>query len=655
MNKIKIFAITAVALMLLSGITILQDSSVSDAAESDLTPMNPGSWTWNPNTGIGPFNSFYAAFEISDGNSFYSILDPYDLSKTISGEALPEGPFNIMWVVPTVYLKETATSLTFSDDDFDAVTYAHKIDEHVYNFLAIGVYEASTIEVNGQTYLASVSGATPSASLTRPEFRALAQNYSMSPSLDISESHPAHAMLWNFDQWQLYKMICYAVMEDANSQNTVGNGFVYASSPSTLKTTGLLDQKGPYSGNPGVITDTTTGTEYGSDSVKLFIENAWGGLREFIDGVVFVGQYTTYLDSSSTPTDSQTTGGTVQKVDWTIRAGYPTSIMTNIARTWGFPGSTVTGSSSTGLTDYVTVASSTATTVAVGGSVKANNTDSVKDGISNYFSNQPLNSSASDIGTRLAFVCDVLPSAGREYEYTMTYDASLMTSGSNVFNVADINPISHDYPSEPVTISIVAGEGGSVSTETVTGVPAGSIITTDGASMTINGTTVTATASDPTAQYTFAFDKWSGIPAGGLIAGDLTITASFSETLRSYTVTWIIGEVEAQETYQYGQTPSIADPTPPEGKEFKGWDPPITVVTGDAVYTAIFGDPSGGDPTHDLLNLVPFFIVIAVVMAAVGGIAMSGRDPMAIIKLVIGILIAVIILATLVLPVLGGI
>ncbi len=95
-------------------------------------------------------------------------------------------------------------------------------------------------------------------------------------------------------------------------------------------------------------------------------------------------------------------------------------------------------------------------------------------------------------------------------------------------------------------------------------------------------------ASD--AQYTYTFTGWS--PEIAPVTGDATYTAVFEGTLRSYTVTWVIDGVEETQTYQYGTTPSHADPEKDGDAQytytFTGWSPEITTVTGDATYTAQF-------------------------------------------------------------------
>ena len=99
---------------------------------------------------------------------------------------------------------------------------------------------------------------------------------------------------------------------------------------------------------------------------------------------------------------------------------------------------------------------------------------------------------------------------------------------------------------------------------------------------------------DPTkegdAKYSYIFKKWE--PAIVEVTGDATYTAVFDQTINSYTVTWVINGKEEKETYEYGTTPSHADPVKEADAQytytFKEWTPAIETVTGDATYTAVF-------------------------------------------------------------------
>lgn len=50
---------------------------------------------------------------------------------------------------------------------------------------------------------------------------------------------------------------------------------------------------------------------------------------------------------------------------------------------------------------------------------------------------------------------------------------------------------------------------------------------------------VTATPNAQTAQYDYAFVGYDGVPEGGTVYMDTTITALFSETVRQYTLTFV--------------------------------------------------------------------------------------------------------------------
>ncbi len=98
-----------------------------------------------------------------------------------------------------------------------------------------------------------------------------------------------------------------------------------------------------------------------------------------------------------------------------------------------------------------------------------------------------------------------------------------------------------------------------------------------------------------TAQYSYAFAGWE--PEITAVTGDAVYTAVFTETVNTYTVVWKNWDgtvLETDENVPYGATPAY-DGEPPEkaadaqySYAFAGWNPEITSVTGDAVYTAVF-------------------------------------------------------------------
>ena len=474
-----------------------------------LSSMNAGSWTWNTITGIGPFNSFYAAFDLTDGNKFYAVLNPYNLTQTIDGQNLPTplSKWNIMWVLPTVYWSvDNSGNLTLTNNPNSGGTaYAHTIDGHVYRYVAYGVYEESETTLDGVTVATSTSGTIPHAGHGRQTYRIYCHNYAMDSSLSTDVSNPAYSMMWNFYQWELYKYCSLAVMENFNSQSTVGNGYAYTDNSTYSNLTGSTDALGPYCGNPASIVDDASAETYGRNPVKLFLENSWAGLAEYVDGVVVDAKNGFYIDASSTPTDSTTVGGNVTYYAGPLQnnAGYTNDILTT-ANLWGYPTvSTSTATNSTGVADLSNVSTDSNRSLFVGGSTAASWTGSLQWGINCTYANYPIQSGASNIGTRLAFVFDADPS----------YDLTLNTSPSGY---------------------------GTVSSSTVANIPHGSTVTVSNNTLTVNGTTVTATPTAATAQYTYTFDGWyqgnTEITSSMIILKDTAITAKFVRSVNNYTV-----------------------------------------------------------------------------------------------------------------------
>lgn len=109
------------------------------------------------------------------------------------------------------------------------------------------------------------------------------------------------------------------------------------------------------------------------------------------------------------------------------------------------------------------------------------------------------------------------------------------------------------------------------------------------------GTTPTYDGEKPaksnTQQYSYTFAGWS--PTVSEVTGDAVYTATFTETVNKYTITWMVDGKKTTETYEYGATPEFKGSTykPSDARysySFAGWNPSISVVIGDTTYTATY-------------------------------------------------------------------
>ncbi len=258
-------------------------------------------WDFDPATGLGPFNSFYAAINLEDGSNgddrlekrlsskagtVAYVLNPYDLKETVAGTSFTPSLYNVMLVIPAVYWKEVDGTLYMSDSpeyscgDISVSgmkAYAHTLKdsagkESVHPYIALGVYESSVLGSGVDAVLVSQSGKVPEVSCSLSTFSEQAGN-------NRSYGQGAY-QIWNLYQWTLYKMMTYSVMGSMNSSQMVGLGFNddQFEIPAQLEA-GTTDPASPYFGTlrnpPNSIAIRTTGT-------KLFLENTWGNVGDMI-------------------------------------------------------------------------------------------------------------------------------------------------------------------------------------------------------------------------------------------------------------------------------------------------------------------------------------------------------------------------------------
>ncbi len=177
-------------------------------------------------------------------------------------------------------------------------------------------------------------------------------------------------------------------------------------------------------------------------------------------------------------------------------------------------------------------------------------------------------------------------------------------------------------------VTISAGSGGSVSKSSITNVPYGSTITVSNNQVTINGTTVTATASTG-----HTFSSWSN--TSGTITAARTITANFSTN--TYTVSFSAGtggSVSQNAIYNvpYGSSISVSNnqvtingttvtATANAGYGFTSWTNASGTVTGNKTitanftgltYTVSFSAGTGGSVSQASITGVPYGASISV-------------------------------------------
>ena len=381
-------------------------SPVDNTSSALGTVTSTGSWDYGSGNAFVD-STFYGVFD--NNGELYKVLNPDDLTKYQDGTDASTDikTMNVLWCVPTIYWKSTATTLTITNDpNAGGVAYAHTIDGHVYDYLGYGVYEGTT--QNGK--LMSISDSSPTASTTRSAFRTQA---AATFGDEFGES-----MLWNFYQWELYKYIVYYSIGDFNSQAEIGNG---VTSASNKVNTGSTNTMGPFAGATG----------NSSSSVKAYIENAWGSLREWVDDYVqYNGKY--WAGQNSVPND--TTSGKTAFADVIAQDGYVSKINTS-ASCWGW-GSEMKGSATSGTCDYQYYGGSSAVSqtyyaLVVGG--YWGNGSAAGVGYAN--SGNPVSYSNGTIGARLAYVFDADAASALGNE--VTYDHSELTNaGGNASGLA---------------------------------------------------------------------------------------------------------------------------------------------------------------------------------------------------------------------------
>lgn len=331
---------------------------VSGPGSSGSTPAkctNIGSWVMNADSTSSNKlldKCFYATF--TDAGVLHEKLNPQDLTQKIatwnnstkewvsatgSSSITSE---NTMFCIPTIYVSSTATSITLSSK-VGGKPFAHTIDNHVYQYMAIGVYPAN----GSSTRLKSISGATSTVNISQSDLVA---------GCRANAVQNGKAILCNWFQWQLYRLLVLFSIRHFNSQEKIGKG----GQTNGAKTTGLMNAMGPFAGSSNAGTSDTQG-------VKAYIENPWGHNLEYLGDFKYASDGV-YAFKTSTQNPTSTTGGV--KVNASpyslVNTGLASGSISTEPETWGW-GTGSGGSKTTGGCDLQYLPSSGSPFGVVGG------------------------------------------------------------------------------------------------------------------------------------------------------------------------------------------------------------------------------------------------------------------------------------------------
>ena len=109
---------------------------------------------------------------------------------------------------------------------------------------------------------------------------------------------------------------------------------------------------------------------------------------------------------------------------------------------------------------------------------------------------------------------------------------------------------------------------------------------------------ISAPTKASTVQYSYSYNGWATTPNGSAnsnalntVTEDKTVYAAYASAVRKYTITYYDSDgttVLKTESLAYGATPSYS--ATKEGYFFGGWTPEPATVTGNASYTAVWGE-----------------------------------------------------------------
>lgn len=338
---------------------------------------------------------------------------------------------------------------------------------------------------------------------------------------------------------------------------------------------------------------TYNGTEpqKAADAQYVYVFSGWSPVvSEVVGNVTYVAQFTSAPNSYTIVwKNGDTTLETDENVTYGSTPSYDSATPTKAATaqyTYTFSGWTPQISSVTGSVTYQAQFTETLRSYTV--TFYSEDGLTVLDTVTVEYGSNAVYSKSTPIKNT---------TAGHTYvfeKWVTTQGGSVADDLTNVIGDRSVYASFKDFV-RTVTVYIVSNntDYGTVSVSALNNVPYGAMITVDGNIITVNGQTVTANANIATAQYTYTLENWT---ADATVGNDTIITANFSRSVNSYTVTWKNGDtvLETDENVAYGLTPVYngTQPTKESDNEniytFSGWSPALSSVTGDVTYVAQF-------------------------------------------------------------------
>ena len=190
-------------------------------------------------------------------------------------------------------------------------------------------------------------------------------------------------------------------------------------------------------------------------------------------------------------------------------------------------------------------------------------------------------------------------------EFTYTFNKWVVVNGTSETDLVAGATVTGDLTLKAVFTSVTRTYSVTFASEVgVTGLPAAATVEYGVAVSTLLPST--NPGKPQTDEFTYTFNKWvvvngtseTDLSAGATVTGDLTLKAVFTATVRRYEVVFLDYDnrpLTDQTSYAYGTpatdiTPEAPtrDPDDEFSYAFAGWSPAVTMVTGEATYTATY-------------------------------------------------------------------